>query len=161
MKKITNLLLFSVILLASCSKNDTNKSCGYTESTIVAPQSEINAVQAYLAINGIAATQHPNGFFYVIETPGTGATAGLCSNVSVLYTGKLTNGTIFDQTTGTPATFILGQLIIGWQKGLPLIKPGGKIKLYIPPSLGYGPNAYQTIPGNSILIFDMELKSVG
>ncbi len=160
MKKITTLFLFSIILFAACSKND-DQPCGYTESTAVAPQSEINAVQQYLATNGIAATQHPSGLFYVIETPGTGATAGLCNAVSVKYIGKLTNGTIFDQTTGAPATFTLGQLIIGWQKGLPLIKPGGKIKLYIPPTLGYGPNANGPIPANSILIFEMELVAVG
>ncbi len=160
MKKIATLFLFSLLFVASCSKDD-DKPCGYAESTIVAPQSEINAVQAYLGTNGIAATQHPSGLFYVIETPGAGATAGLCNNVSVKYVGKLTNGTIFDQTTGSPATFVLGQLIVGWQKGLPLIKPGGKIKLYIPPSLGYGATANGPIPANSILIFEMELVAVG
>jgi len=106
------------------------------------------------------ATQHPSGFFYSIETPGAGVTAGLCNAVSVKYVGKLTNGTIFDQTTGSPATFTLGELIVGWQKGLPLIKPGGKIHLYIPPSLGYGANANGPIPANSNLIFDMELVAV-
>ncbi len=161
MKKITTVLLFLVITVISCSKKDDNKTCNRTESTVVAPQSEINSVQAYLAINGLTATQHPSGFFYSIETSGTGATAGLCNAVSVLYVGKLTNGTIFDQTNGSPRTFTLGDLIVGWQKGLPLIKPGGKIKLYIPPSLGYGPNANGPIPANSILIFDMELVAVG
>jgi FKBP-type peptidyl-prolyl cis-trans isomerase FkpA len=160
MKKITTLFLFSIVLLGACSK-DEDQPCGYSESMVVAPQSEINAVQAYLGTNGIAATQHPSGLFYVIETSGAGATAGLCNAVTVNYVGKLTNGTIFDQTTGSPATFTLGQLIIGWQKGLPLIKPGGKIKLYIPPTLGYGPNANGPIPANSILIFEMELVAVG
>jgi FKBP-type peptidyl-prolyl cis-trans isomerase FkpA len=54
----------------------------------------------------------------------------------------------------------LGQLIVGWQKGLPLISSGGKITLYIPPSLGYGSAAAGSIPANSILIFDIELISV-
>ena len=159
MKKISILLLTSLTLMISCSKND-NKPCGFTESTVVAPQSEVNALQAYLGTNGIVATQHPSGFFYSIETPGAGVTAGLCNAVSVKYVGKLTNGTIFDQTTGSPATFTLGELIVGWQKGLPLIKPGGKIHLYIPPSLGYGANANGPISANSNLIFDMELVAV-
>jgi FKBP-type peptidyl-prolyl cis-trans isomerase FkpA len=159
MKKISILLLASLTLMISCSKND-NKACGYTESIVVAPQSEINALQAYLGTNGIVATQHPSGFFYSIETPGAGVTAGLCNSVTVKYVGKLTNGTIFDQTTTSPATFTLRDLIVGWQKGLPLIKPGGKIHLYIPPSLGYGATANGQIPANSNLIFDMELVAV-
>lgn len=160
MKKITTVLSFFVVAALSCSKEDNNKPCDRTESALVAPQSEINAVQAYIATNGLTATLHPSGFFYSIETPGTGATAGLCNDVSVQYIGKLTNGNIFDQTTGSPATFTLGDLIVGWQKGLPLIKPGGKIKLYLPPTLGYGPNANGPIPANSILIFDLELVAV-
>lgn len=160
MKKITTLFLFSFILLASCSKNDGNKSCGFTESKVVAPQSEINNVQAYLAIKGISATQHPSGLFYTIEAAGTGATAGLCNVVSVKYVGTLSNGTVFDQTTGSPVAFTLGQLILGWQHGLPLIKPGGKMHLYVPPTLGYGSSANGSIPANSMLIFDMELVAV-
>ena len=57
----------------------------------------------------------------------------------------------------------MGSLIEGWKMGLPLIQKGGKIRLYIPPSLGYGPNDLKdrnnnvVIPGNSILIFDITL----
>ncbi len=78
-----------------------------------------------------------------------------------MYTGKLVNGTVFDQTpAGANATLVLGQLIVGWQKGLPLIGTGGKITLYIPPSLGYGSSAVGSVPANSILIFDIELAGI-
>jgi FKBP-type peptidyl-prolyl cis-trans isomerase len=50
---------------------------------------------------------------------------------------------------------------LGWQYGLPLIKPGGKILLYLPPSLGYGSSPVGTIPANSVLIFEVQLVSVG
>ena len=83
--------------------------------------------------------------------------------VTVKYAGRLTNGTYFDPTTpGTTstATFALWQVIVGWQKGVPLISAGGKISLYIPPSLGYGSVPKGSIPANSILIFDIELVSV-
>jgi FKBP-type peptidyl-prolyl cis-trans isomerase FkpA len=55
--------------------------------------------------------------------------------------------------------FSLLGVIQGWTNGVPLIKKGGKIKLYIPPALGYGANTTSDgrIPGNSILIFDVEL----
>ncbi len=67
-----------------------------------------------------------------------------------------TNGNVFDKSTA-PVAYSLLNLITGWKNGLPLIKKGGKIKLYIPPALGYGQNQYQSIPGNSILIFDIDL----
>ena len=154
-------IAISVVCL-SCGKKDT--TCSYNDSGMIAPVSEVANVQAYLNTNSITATQHPSGFFYKINQAGTGAAVvNLCSVVSVKYAGRLTNGTYFDPTTpGTTsaATFTLGQVIVGWQKGVPLISAGGKITLYIPPSLGYGSSAAGTIPANSILIFDIELVSV-
>ena len=157
------------VTFISCSKD---KSCTYNDSTVTAPASETANVEAYLTSAGITdAQKHPSGFYYKITQAGTGkAIANLCSKVSVKYAGRFTNGTYFDPTTpGTTssATFELGGVITGWQKGLPLISSGGKITLYIPPSLGYGSspvtNPYTgavVIPGNSILIFDIELVSV-
>jgi FKBP-type peptidyl-prolyl cis-trans isomerase len=80
--------------------------------------------------------------------------------VSVNYVGKLTNDTIFDQTTTSPASFFLGQTIPGWIKGVSLIRAGGRITLFLPPSLGYGNVAIGPIPANSILIFDVDLLTV-
>lgn len=161
MKKI----LFAFIVLAtvciSCGKKDS--PCNYNDSAVTASSSESALIQTYLTSNGITgATLHPSGFYYKVTQAGTGkAVVNLCSAVSVKYTGKLTNGTVFDQTTGTEVrSFTLGQVIVGWQKGVPLISTGGKITLYIPPSLGYGAAAAGTIPPNSILIFDIELVSV-
>ncbi|HEY8688210.1 MAG TPA: FKBP-type peptidyl-prolyl cis-trans isomerase, partial [Chitinophagaceae bacterium] len=83
----------------------------------------------------------------------------------VTYAGRSTSGAVFDPTPGSglnhrTATFTLGQVIVGWQKGLPLIRAGGMITLYIPPSLGYGSSPFGSIPANSILIFDIELIDV-
>lgn len=154
--------LFLSIVLFSCSKKD--ETCNRNDSTATAPASEIANVQAYLTANNIIAIQHSSGFFYKINQQGTGkAVTNLCSNVSVNYSGRLTNGTYFDPITPgkfTSATFTLGEVIIGWQKGVSLISSGGKITLYIPPSLGYGSNAVGSIPANSILIFEIELVAV-
>ena len=58
-------------------------------------------------------------------------------------------------------TFQLGNLIVGWQKGIPLIKPNGTIRLFIPPSLGYGVSGSGTsVPPNAYLIFDIQLTGV-
>jgi FKBP-type peptidyl-prolyl cis-trans isomerase len=78
----------------------------------------------------------------------------------VAYKGQLTNGNVFDQQLKYVFS-TLGSLIDGWRQGLPLIKKGGEIKLYIPPSLGYGSdNSNPSIPPNSILIFDVTLIDV-
>lgn len=155
-------IFLGLIMLSAISCNKKDESCNYTDSNVTASASEIANVQGYLSANNITATQHPSGFFYKITQTGSGsAVVNLCSNITIKYVGKLTNGTIFDQTTGSETrTFELGNLIIGWQKGIPLISSGGKITLYIPPSLGYGSNPNGIIPANSILVFDIELIAV-
>ena len=159
MKNIFLLSAFVVTILSSCTKKDAG--CGFTDSTVIASAAEIQSVQNYLTSNSITGTtQHPSGFFYKVNLAGSGkAIVNLCSGVTVKYTGKLTNGTVFDQNA-TGASFTLGQLIVGWQKGIPLIISGGKITLYIPPSLGYGSQGAGSIPPNSVLIFDIELLNV-
>ncbi|MGB4844228.1 MAG: FKBP-type peptidyl-prolyl cis-trans isomerase, partial [Ferruginibacter sp.] len=96
---------------------------------------------------------------YNIVNPGAGATPTLSSTVTVKYTGSLQNGTVFDQNT-TGATFALSQLILGWQRGLPLIQKGGSIILYLPPTLAYGCNNVPGIPPGSNTIFSIELIQV-
>jgi FKBP-type peptidyl-prolyl cis-trans isomerase len=95
---------------------------------------------------------------------GTGAEAVNGSTVSVQYTGRFEDGTVFDSSIprGEPITFVLGQgrVIQGWEQGILGMKVGGKRQLVIPPELGYGPNDYGPIPGNSMLYFDVELVDV-
>ena len=162
MKKI---LVISVLafLLINCKKtgNSITQECTYDSCAIKAPASEIQNVQNYLSTNSISAIQHCSGLFYSVEIPGSGTTPLACSNVTVKYVGKLTNGTVFDQTPGTNvASFYLSRVIRGWTNGVPLLKQGGRIHLYIPPSLGYGNQSNGTIPANSILIFDVDLVTV-
>ncbi len=152
MKKLFWALLLPVFVI-SCKKDD---SC--PEVTIKAPDAEIATLRTYITSNGITATEDARGFFYTITVPGTGNNPTACSGVSVNYTGKLTNGTQFD--AGTNVSFNLSQLIIGWQEGIPLLKPGGSMTLYLPPSLAYGPAANGSIPANSILVFDIKLNAV-
>ena len=156
--------LSAVILFSSCSKNMDNK-CSYDACAIAAPASEITQLEAYLSSASITATKHCSGMYYTIDATGTGSMPTGCSSVSVKYKGQLTNGNVFDQATA-PVTFSLSNLIEAWKKGIPMIKPGGKIKLYCPPTLAYGSqvirdNAGNTIiPANSILIFEVELTNV-
>ncbi|KAL1521340.1 hypothetical protein AB1Y20_021007 [Prymnesium parvum] len=85
-------------------------------------------------------------------------------HVTVHYTGRLDDGTIFDSSyaRGTPITFQLGtrQVIKGWEQGIPGMLVGGKRQLVIPPHLAYGAaGAPPAIPPNALLHFDVELVS--
>lgn len=84
--------------------------------------------------------------------------------VTVHYTGKFTNDTVFDSSVkrGQPIKFTLGtgQVIKGWDEGIALLEVGDKAKFIIPPDLAYGSQARGPIPANSTLIFDVELIDV-
>lgn len=123
-------------------------------------ESEDAAMQSFASANSITATKHSTGMYYQIVNPGSGPTPTLTSTLSVKYTGKLTNGTVFDQQTASPVSLTLNQVIPGWKVGLPLIQKGGIIKLIIPSAMGYGCATVGPIPPNSILYFEIELIDV-
>jgi FKBP-type peptidyl-prolyl cis-trans isomerase FkpA len=154
-------LIASILMLfifTGCLKSPSHE-CNYNACAVVAPASEIQAVQNYLSAHSITAVQHCSGVFYVIESQGTGVAPTACSFINANYTGKLTDGTVFDQGSFQQPYQLTG-LIRGWTNTLPLINRGGKIHLYVPPTLGYGSQPVGSIPANSILIFDIELTSV-
>lgn len=95
---------------------------------------------------------------------GSGTTAKLGDRVTVDYTGKLTSGKQFDSSVGrAPFSFVIGagEVIKGWDQGVPGMKVGGKRDLTIPSTLGYGAaGAGEDIPPNSTLKFNIELKKV-
>jgi FKBP-type peptidyl-prolyl cis-trans isomerase FklB len=101
-----------------------------------------------------------SGLQYQIIEEGTGKAPSPTDKVTVNYRGTLINGNEFDSSysRGEPATFHLNGVIKGWTEGVQHVKEGGKIKLFIPPTLAYGdrgPMAHRT------LVFDVELLSVG
>ncbi len=114
----------------------------------------------FASTNGITTTEHSSGMLYEIVSAGSGQTPTLSSNVSVRYTGKLMNGTVFESRTGTPISFNLGGVIPGWQLGLPLIQEAGLIRLIIPSSLAYGCVGNEVIPANSVLYYEVQLVDV-
>jgi peptidylprolyl isomerase len=111
-------------------------------------------------------TTTADGLQYGDITVGTGATPKKGQNLTVQYTGWLTNGCMFDSSRkagGSPFSFVIGatppNVILGWEEGLLTMHVGGKRRLVIPPALGYGASGQGSIPANATLVFDVELLS--
>ncbi len=102
------------------------------------------------------------GVLYEVINSGDGKQANLRSIVSVYYKGELINGKVFDDNTkqGYPDAFRLNELITGWQIAIPQMKEGDKWRIYIPSELGYGKRGTHGIPGDSTLVFEIELVKV-
>ena len=108
-------------------------------------------------------TTLPSGLQYEVLTEGIGQKPGLSSSVTTHYHGTLINGTVFDSSyqRGQPATFPVNGVIAGWTEALQLMGEGSKYRLYIPSDLAYGKRgAGRDIPGDTALIFDVELLKV-
>jgi len=127
-------------------------------------QKNLEAATAFLAENGAKAdvVTTESGLQYTVVKPGQGEKPEATSKVRVHYKGTLQDGTEFDSSykRGEPAEFQVNQVIPGWQEALQLMQVGSQYKLFIPPDLGYGDQGNQRIPGNSLLIFDVELIEI-
>ena len=153
------LLLVGIALLTACNKSDNNDPQSTACAIKASYTNDSNAAQraqmiAFCNNNGITYTIHPSGILYQITTPGDTTKPDLCTSLTMTYTGKLMTGIQFDKGT---ITYPLKDLIVGWQIAVPLIGKGGKIKMVIPSSLAYGPNANGSIPANSPLYFEMSI----
>ena len=123
------------------------------------------AGQDFLLENGkrVEVKTTTSGLQYEVLKEGDGAQPTAGDRVTVHYTGKLIDGTVFDSSVdrGEPATFGVTQVIPGWVEALQLMKAGAKWRLFIPSALAYGPQGAGGVIGpNQTLIFDVELISV-
>ncbi|MDN3585147.1 FKBP-type peptidyl-prolyl cis-trans isomerase [Pedobacter aquatilis] len=164
MLKIKHFLIMVCIAgcFAACKKIDA----GAPYDPIPQFKADTTAIRAYVKANNIAVLKNEQyGVFYQIIAPGSGNIEYKTTTaISVDYDGKVMNGGLFDSSKGVTKSFILGNLIPGWQIGLPYIQKGGKIRLFIPSYYGYGDvarNAPESvIPANSVLDFTITLNDV-
>ena len=117
------------------------------------------SMDQYIADNNLTVESGELGMRYIILDPGGAAKPLPTAEVVVRYEGRQTNDEIFDQTVGDARRFRLDRLIRGWQLGIPLLGEGGKITLFLPSGLAYGPSGTGEICPNSELIFEIELVS--
>lgn len=128
-------------------------------------ESIIQAGEQFLSENGQRpeVTTLESGLQYEILQKGDGPIPADTNRVTVHYTGKLLDGTLFDSSVerGQPATFGVTQVIKGWVEALQLMPTGSKWRLFIPYDLAYGERgAGQKIPPYSMLIFDVDLLGI-
>lgn len=139
-------------------------ACGAGETLIPIPEIETTTFAPSLEIDLSKMTKSATGLYTRDTVVGTGATAEAGKRVTVHYSGYLTNGARFDTSLDRgPFLFVpgRGEVIAGWEEGIPGMKVGGKRTLILPPKLGYGPLDLGAIPPQSILVFTVELLSVG
>ena len=110
--------------------------------------------------DGVKVTE--SGLQYEVLTEGKGPMPKAEDMVTVHYVGTLTDGTEFDSSIkrGEPTSFPLNQVIPGWTEGVQLMPVGSKYKFVIPSDLAYGETGANTIPGNAVLIFEVELLGI-
>lgn len=144
-----NILIIALaIFLVSCGDDDGPPNFDGTNE---------EEILDYIAKNNLDATRTNSGLYYVIENEGTGDRPTASSNVRVAYKGYFTNGNVFDESGPDGISFPLTNVIPGWTEGIQLFREGGNGILLVPSQLGYGSRGVNGIPGNTVLIFDVNL----
>jgi len=115
-------------------------------------------IKTYIAEHEHEAKRSDSGLYYCIKEEGTGAQPEADSNVTISYVGYMTNGDVFDYNESLEIN--MSDVVAGWTEGIQYFKEGGEGILFIPAHLGYGNTDYGSIPGGSVLVFDIKLIKV-
>ena len=155
------------------AQSSNSSSSGSTNSqNSPSPSDSTSSAQAAQLLNPSTFAQYnkyvnATSAMYINLLSGTGTELTSGHEAAVYYKGWLTNGKLFDESQEKngqmqPLDFTLGahQVIPGWEEGMDGMKVGGVRLLIIPPSLGYGAAGQGPIPGNSVLIFQVQLAAV-
>ena len=169
MKQLNKILMFCLVtmlvsvLTSSCLKS-TDPYASYT------PAREAALMKTWLDAE-VAAKKNidttSTGIFYIRDKVGTGPTVKAGNTVKVIYTGKFTDGSVFDTSVGTgdgTFTFVVNvknpTVIQGWEECIQVLNKGASATFLIPSAKAYGSNGYSSIPPNSPLIFVIEVVDI-
>lgn len=161
--RIIGLFVVVLCLVAACKTDPL-----YEDIEGAQLETDIKLIEAYVEKNKIEVKRTDEGLFYVIEEAGAGDAFRLVDTLRIQYKANFLKDGIqplfFDSTASTdPAlatTFVLNTGIEGWQKGIPMIRKGGKIRLIVPSKMAYQNRVVSKLPINSILDFDIKLIDV-
>lgn len=146
-------------------QQEAEKARQYEEMIEELRVSESSLIEGYIKENNIKVKPTSSGLYFMKSVSGKGKAIKNGSKVSIHYTGKLLDGTVFDSSVerGNPIELVVGQgsVIPGWEEALMLMKGGDKATVLIPSNLAYGSRgAGYAIPPYAPIVFDMEVMSV-
>ncbi|MEN0056353.1 MAG: FKBP-type peptidyl-prolyl cis-trans isomerase [Mucilaginibacter sp.] len=165
MNRTLLLLLLFIVGFAACQKSATDPLIQYNAQKAI----DDTLVSKYLKANpglGAKRVTDTSGVYYIIKPGEEGSGNDLFTNstqITVGYTAQLlTTGKLIVETNNFHPSYTLGQVIRGWQLGIPLVKKGGKIRLIVPSRYAYGPFPQDSIglPANAVLDFNIQLFNV-
>ena len=165
MKKLflLGLLCIAVFTYFSCAKADNPQMTACTDVNPNADSSTIVKFANDSFPNAVPLTKDSSGLYYhIIDSGSSSARAIAENNLTVTYIARfIPSNIIFDSATNSNLNGAqLGNLIYGWQIGLPKIGVGGHIQLFIPSAYAWGCAVYGTIPSNTPVFFDIKLLAV-
>ncbi|MEO1448716.1 MAG: FKBP-type peptidyl-prolyl cis-trans isomerase [Bacteroidota bacterium] len=146
---ISGFMVLAMFLMLSCDESLTPQEQAEVDQMLI---------EEYVADQGLSGTYTNTGLFiaHVVEGDSTQMPT-ISDSVTVVYQGELLNGDVFDSSNGDSVTFPLVRLIVGWQEGIQQMGKGGEAVLVIPSAYAYGEAGVGSIPGNSVLRFDITL----
>ncbi len=164
--KAGEVLEYDIVLVSVMSRSEYKKD--QFEKAQKESKIEDSIFTDYFTRNNIKPQKTASGLYYTISREGTGELPKPGQVMSVNYTGRFLEGKTFDSNTDPdfhhpepfPVPLGRGAVIKGWDEGLALLKNGTKAVLYIPSGLAYGSQGNSNIPGNTILVFDVEIVGI-
>ena len=153
-KKSSKLIFLIFVVIFSLNFN----SCKVNDD-VATFQDEMATLSEYLIENNITTTPTRTGLYYIELVEGTGEKAEDGDSITIKYTGRFLNGSIFDYGT---FSFVLGnnEVISGFDEGVAFMKEGGTAQLIIPSNLAYGSTGQNAIPPYTTLLFNLEILEI-
>jgi FKBP-type peptidyl-prolyl cis-trans isomerase FkpA len=156
-------ILFICCVIVGCAKGTDGAVNAKAQAA-----ADDKIIANYIASNNLTGkaqkVNDTSGVYYIVLQPGSGNDLFTQSTqVTVGDTGRLlTTGAVFSETNAFHPSFVLQQVIVGWQLGIPKIKKGGIVRLLIPSRDAFGQYAQKQIglPANAILDFDIQLYDI-
>lgn len=144
----TLLCLLLILILGACSTYSDEDLKGFDKT-----------IREWIRQQNIQYKSTDSGLYYYFENKGQGQKIKYTDSVTVQFKGTLLDSTIFE-IEKVPVTFAVNEVIIAWKEVLLMSERNAKIKIIVPPQLGYGNHKLDKIPQNSILLYEIEIIDI-
>jgi len=144
----TLLCLLLILILGACSTYSDEDLKGFDKT-----------IREWIRQQNIQYKSTDSGLYYYFENEGQGQKIKYTDSVTVQFKGTLLDSTIFE-IEKAPVTFAVNEVIIAWKEVLLMSERNAKIKIIVPPQLGYGNHKLDKIPQNSILLYEIEIIDI-